>query len=56
VLSADLLVLSRKGDFVALSNNDREELEIDMDNTEIEAMSKYSWGKKCERKSENSSL
>ena len=47
---------SRKGDFVALSNNDREELEIEMDNTDIEAMSKHKWKKIWERKSENSSL
>ena len=34
---------SRKGDFASLTNEDKIELDIDIDNTEIHIMSKWKW-------------
>ena len=36
---------SRKGDFVYLTSKDREELEIDLSNEDIEGMSQWMWKK-----------
>ena len=41
---------SRKGDFVYLTNCDREELEIDLSNEEIASISKWSWKKYLKEK------